>query len=103
MKEDKDLDKFFQEQLIKNSMMDMFKNLSARLGGQADWPKLVDIAYKEYEVAIRIMNKLHEEMDSDGVFKTIDKQPEMKFFIYMLLLKLATLDVIIADFIKKRK
>lgn len=99
----KDLDMFVQEQLIKNKMMGLYKSISNHLDADTDWSKIIDIAYKEYESLLRIMDKLHSEMDGNDVFKVTEEQPTLEFFIYLLLLKMATMDVMIAKFIKGLK
>jgi len=97
---DKNLDKFVQEQLIKNKMIELYQGLSDYLGSDTDWSKIVDIAYKEYETVIEIMMSLYNDLDVDDVFKITKEKPVLEAFIYLLLLKTATMDIIIAKFIK---
>jgi hypothetical protein len=93
-----DLEDYIEVQLIKDSLYTMYKWIDQNASSKEECKDIVYIAYKELNSLLRAMC-FTEKVNRKELITEIRENPNVELMFYLLLLKLASLNNIVANFI----
>ena len=93
-----DLEDYIDTQLIKDSLYTMYKWIDQSESPSEDCKDITTIAYKELNSLMKAMC-FTERVTRKELISEIKRNPNMELMFYLLLLKLASLNNIVATFI----
>lgn len=93
-----DLEDYTDAQLTKDALYNIYKWIDDDTSSDQQCKDIVYTAMKEFNALLRAMH-ISENVSRKEIMKQIKEYPKVELLIYLLLLKLASLDSIVASFI----